>query len=148
MWTLPHGANQTWDTACTSGEPAVRARRESRYACAAGAAIAVGFQAGRDPDEMAVVEARIGVAEPFEAADQEAGDDQQETTHCYLGRQEDRAGAAGAGHQAGEAEGRRQPKDQRRQERDAESDGDHSPIREDGGGRIVLQLNHTSGRRY
>ena len=105
------------------------------------------FQSRRDPDEMAVVETWIGVAEPFEGALQESGHDQQETAYSYLSRQENRAGAAGVGHNAGKAEGRRQPKDQGRQKRNAESDRDHSPIRKDRSGRIVLHLNQLQDRR-
>ena len=98
----------------------------------------MGFQARRDHDEMAVVKAWIGTAQPFEASDQEAGNDQQETAHSYLSPKKNGAGSAGSGHQAGEAEGRRQPKNQRGQERIDERDGEHSPIREKGGGRIRL----------
>src|SRR5256885_8207895 len=54
------------------------------------------------------------------SADKKAGDDQKETTCRHLCAQEDGTGTASMGHQAGEPEGRRQPKDQRSEEHTSE----------------------------
>ena len=53
--------------------------------------IAMGLQARRNPDEMAVVEAGVSGAKPLPAVDEKTGHDQQQTAHGHLCAQEYRA---------------------------------------------------------
>ena len=145
MWRLPHGASQAWDVAFTSGNAAVRARRQVEIGLRGGSAVAVGFQARRDPDEMAVVEAGVDRAETLAAADQQTGDDEQETTPAtWTPRKMVRARPARGTRLVRRSAGG-SPKTSAASSATNEGGGEHAPIGSDAGVGIVLQLNHLQG---